>query len=176
MLFIEYFFSTFVTKNIINMLKFGYYIDNVMDRAWFDSSNVIYGECDESNTQYKTVRLVFKNGLRYQYNDVLVADWVSFKNADSQGRVLNKYFKEPGYKYERLDNVDLDKLNEELENKMGYEFVLCFDTDSQVLTLIENKSGVEKYKMACPDSNVALSIKDMLVSIGHTVKYDEQKQ
>lgn len=158
------------------MLKFSYYIDNVMDRAWFDSSNVIYGECDESNTQYKTVRLVFKNGLRYQYNDVLVADWVSFKNADSQGKALNKYFKEPGYKYERLDNVDLDKLNEELENKMGYEFVLDFDTDSQVLTLIENKSGVEKYKMTCPDSNVALSIKDMLVSIGHTVKYNEQKQ
>ena len=158
------------------MLKFGYYIDNVMDRAWFDSSNVIYGECDESDTQYKTVRLVFKNGLRYQYNDVLVADWVSFKNAESQGKALNKYFKEPGYKYERLDNVNLDELNEELENKMTYEFVLEFDTESQSLSLIDNKNNVEKYKMSCPNENVASSIKDMLVTIGHTVKYDIQNQ
>jgi stage III sporulation protein AG len=48
------------------MLRYNQYIDNVKDKAWFDSSNVVYGECDESDTQYKTVRIVFKNGSTYQ--------------------------------------------------------------------------------------------------------------
>ena len=150
------------------MLKFGYYVDNVMDKAWFDSSNVIYGECDESDTQFKTVRLVFKNGLRYQYHDVLVADWVSFKNADSQGKAMNKYFKEPGYKYERLENVDLNELNSELEDKMNFEYVLNFDSEN--LILIDNRNNIEKYKMSCQNDGIALSIKEMLESIGHTVR------
>ena len=29
------------------MLLFSYYIEDKVDKAWFDSSNIYYAECDE---------------------------------------------------------------------------------------------------------------------------------
>ena len=92
------------------MLIFSYYIDNKVDKAWFDSSNVFYAECDESDTELKTVRVTFKNGTVYRYDNVLVYDWTKFKNGESQGKLINEIFKKGGYKYEKIGSVNIDDL------------------------------------------------------------------
>lgn len=145
------------------MLKFSYYIDNVKDKAWFDSSNVVYGECDESDTQYKTVRIVFKNGSTYEYKDVLVADWVSFKNADSQGKALNEYFKKNGYEYKRIDNTDLEVLEKELSLKQEYDIIL--KVDNEKLIVIDNVTDNELYSMEFPGEEITNSIKELLSAL-----------
>lgn len=152
------------------MLKFSYYIDDVKDRAWFESSNVVYGECDESNTQFKTVRIVFKNGSTYQYKDVHVADWVSFKNAESQGKALNEHFKKAGYKYERVEDANLDELEKELESRVSIDYILKVNNDK--MTLIDNKKGVELYTMDYPGEEITTSIKGLLESLNYNIKID----
>jgi len=36
--------------------------ENDLDKCWFESSNVLYSECDDKNNQLKTVRITFKDG------------------------------------------------------------------------------------------------------------------
>lgn len=151
------------------MLKFSYYIDDVMDKAWFESSNIVYGECDESDTQYKTVRIVFKNGSTYQYENVLVADWVSFKNADSQGKALNEHFKKAAYKYSRIEDADLQALEDEYAFRTGNDFILKVDIENNTLSLFDNKD-VEKYSMEYPGEDITNDIKGLLESINYVVK------
>ena len=153
------------------MLKFSYYIDNVKDKAWFESSNIVYGECDESDTQYKTVRITFKNGATYQYEDVLVADWVTFKNAESQGKALNEHFKKAGYKYQRIEDANLELLEEEYATRSGNNFLLRVDKDKNLLTLLDNKDN-EKYSMPFPGNEITQSIKELLESINYVVKVE----
>lgn len=152
------------------MLKFSYYINDVKDRAWFDSSNVVYGECDESDTQFKTVRIVFKNGSTYQYEDVHVADWVSFKNAESQGKALNEHFKKAGYKYERVEDADLNALEDELQSRLCVDYTLHVHDDK--MTLIDNKKDVDLYTMDYPGEEITTSIKGLLESLNYNVKID----
>ena len=147
------------------MLKFSYYIDDVKDRAWFDSSNILYGECYESDTQYKTVRIVFKNGSTYEYSDVLVADWVSFKNADSQGKALNEYFKKNGYEYKRIDDSNIENLEKELSNKQNYNIVLKVNNGR--LFIVDNVKDTELYSMEYPGEQITNSINDLLIILNH---------
>ena len=155
------------------MLKFSYYIDNVIDRAWFDSSNVVYGECYESDTQYKTVKIVFKNGSTYQYHDVLVADWVSFKNAESQGRALNEHFKKNGYIYEKIDDTNLELLEKELSNKLNYDIILRVSGEN--LIIIDNTKDVELYSMKCLEEEITNSICELLNKLNHRTYIDNGK-
>ena len=150
------------------MLKYNQYIDNVIDKAWFESSNIVYGECDESETQYKTVRIVFKNGATYQYENVLVSDWVSFKHAESQGKSLNEHFKKMGYKYTRIEDSNLDEINQELENMSSCDFY--FKKEDEKLKLFDNAIDLEKYSMPYPGDDIVNYIKEMLESLGYKIK------
>lgn len=149
------------------MLLFSYYIDNKVDKAWFDSSNVYYAECDESDTQFKTVRVVFKNGSQYQYENVSVYDWTLFKNSDSQGKKLNELFKKAGYAYSKLDNADLVALEDEYSFRSGNGYTLYINNDT--LTLCDNKDNI-KYSMSLPEENVVKDIKAMLESLGNVIR------
>lgn len=91
-----------------------------LDKAWFDSSNIIYAECIDNTNDLKTVTIVFKNGTQYLYSGVNVNDWLLFREAESQGKSISKYIskknpitKEAIYKYHKLQDADLDKINEE---------------------------------------------------------------
>ena len=44
--------------------------NNDLDKSWFNSSNVVYAECDDKQNELKTVRITFKNGATYEYTDV----------------------------------------------------------------------------------------------------------
>ena len=36
--------------------------ENKLDRTWYQSSNILYSECDDKENELKTLRIVFKNG------------------------------------------------------------------------------------------------------------------
>ena len=88
-----------------------------LDKAWYSSSNIVYSECDDHENDYKTLRVVFKNGSCYEYKKVSVMDYLMFMHGGvdgSNGKALNKFIKENKYEYERLENKDLTLLNEEM--------------------------------------------------------------
>ena len=149
------------------MLLFSYYIEDKMDKAWFDSSNIYYAECDESDTQFKTVRVIFKNGAIYQYEQVKVFDWTMFKNAESQGKKLNELFKKAGYKYEKIGTANIEELQDEYVFRSGKGYTLYINDGK--LTLMDYR-GVIKYTMELPEESVVNDIKSMLESIGNVVR------
>ena len=149
------------------MLLFSYYIEDKMDKAWFDSSNIYYAECDESDTQFKTVRVIFKNGAIYQYEQVKVFDWTMFKNAESQGKKLNELFKKAGYKYEKIGTANIEELQDEYVFRCGKGYTLYINDGK--LTLMDYKDVI-KYTMELPEESVINDIKSMLESIGNVVR------
>ena len=149
------------------MLLFSYYIEDKIDKAWFDSSNIYYAECDESDTQFKTVRVIFKNGAIYQYEQVKVFDWTMFKNAESQGKKLNELFKKAGYKYEKIGTANIEELQDEYVFRSGKGYTLYINDGK--LTLMDYKDVI-KYTMELPEESVINDIKSMLESIGNVVR------
>lgn len=149
------------------MLLFSYYIEDKMDKAWFDSSNIYYAECDESDTQFKTVRVIFKNGAIYQYEQVKVFDWTMFKNAESQGKKLNELFKKSGYKYEKIGTANIEELQDEYVFRSGKGYTLYINDGK--LTLMDYQDVI-KYTMELPEESIVNGIKSMLESIGNVVR------
>ena len=149
------------------MLLFSYYIEDKMDKAWFDSSNIYYAECDESDTQFKTVRVIFKNGAIYQYEQVKVFDWTMFKNAESQGKKLNELFKKAGYKYEKIGTANIEELQDEYVFRSGKGYTLYINDGK--LKLMDYQDVI-KYTMELPEESVVNDIKSMLESIGNVVR------
>ena len=149
------------------MLLFSYYIEDKIDKAWFDSSNIYYAECDESDTQFKTVRVIFKNGAIYQYEQVKVFDWTMFKNAESQGKKLNELFKKAGYKYEKIGTANIEELQDEYVFRSGKGYTLYINDGK--LTLMDYQDVI-KYTMELPEESVINDIKSMLESIGNVVR------
>ena len=44
--------------------------ENKLERAWYDSSNIVYSECDDIENELKVVRITFKDGRTYRYEGV----------------------------------------------------------------------------------------------------------
>lgn len=99
------------------MITFRYYDkDKRLDRAWYDSSNIIYSECDDNENDFKTLRIVFKRGDRYEYSNVDVKDYLMFMTGGtdgSNGKAFHKFIL-PKYEAKKLEPVDLNALNDDL--------------------------------------------------------------
>lgn len=93
---------------------FNFYRNNV-DKTWYNSSNVVYSECLDPEDDFKELKVVFANGNTYKYKDVDVNDYLLFREAESQGKALNKYIKSKGYEYEKMEDSDLAAIQEEYE-------------------------------------------------------------
>lgn len=84
---------------------------NGEDHTWYDSSNVMYSLCYDTPGMVKNVKVTFKQGRTYLYKDVDVNDYLLFKNAESNGKAINKYIVKK-YVPVRLQDVDMGKLDE----------------------------------------------------------------
>ena len=84
---------------------------NDVDRAWYDSSTVVYSECEDKEGELKKVKVVFKNGSTYLYKDVKVNDYLLFRESSSQGKSVHKILKQ--YEVEKIENTNVDLLQEE---------------------------------------------------------------
>lgn len=139
------------------MITYNRYINQV-DHVWYDSTNVIYSKCyDTQPGRTKTLKIVFKGGRTYLYKSVDADDYISFKTANSNGESFNKFIKK--YDSVRIADTDIDKLNEyrqELieddntndEVKVGelvYNIKVCEDTGEFVITMGDRKlfRGIE---------------------------------
>lgn len=91
------------------MLVYNKYI-NSRDYSWYDSSNILFSECIDTQTETKTLKITFKNGRTYLYKDVDVTDYLIFRNAESNGKAFNTNIKK--YDFVRLPDVELEKLDE----------------------------------------------------------------
>ena len=87
------------------------FYENDVDKAWYNSSNVIYSECIDKEGELKVVKVVFKNGGTYQYKNVSVTDYLMFREDASQGKAINKFIKK--YEFEKLENSDLGLIEKE---------------------------------------------------------------
>lgn len=86
--------------------------ENDLDKVWYDSSNILYSECDDKENELKTVRVTFKNGSTYEYYDIKVNDYLLFREDASNGKAFYKYIK--NHEFKKLDNRDVDVLKNEL--------------------------------------------------------------
>ena len=85
------------------------------DFCWFDSSNVLYAECDDKVDSFKDVKVVFVDGRTYLYKKIPVNEYLLFSRGLSQGKDLFKYIAVkdngvPRYKTTKLENTDLKEL------------------------------------------------------------------
>lgn len=92
---------------------------NNIDKVWYESSNVIYSECDDNLNALKTLRIVFKNGTMYEYYNVNVNDYILFKEHQSQGKALNAFIKQ--YQCKKIGEADVNQIKEELNTLMNYQ-------------------------------------------------------
>lgn len=103
--------------------------ENKLERAWYDSSNIVYSECDDIENELKVVRITFKDGRTYRYEGVDVNDYLMFRESLSQGKGFNKYLKK--YDGVKIDSLDVNVLNETLKMLMEEDecktFVEIFD-------------------------------------------------
>lgn len=65
-----------------------------------ESSNLVKTEYD---TESKKLITTFKNGLRYEYEDVPHNIFVQFRLSESQGKFFNSQISRT-FKYKKLDN------------------------------------------------------------------------
>ncbi len=149
--------------------KFNVYCNGV-DKTWYDSSNVIYTECIDNENKPKTLKVVFSNGTQYQYNDVDVRDYVVFKNDSSQGKALNRLIKEKKYEYQKLDNANLEEIEDELFFRSKKGFYLENNTEKDYFE-IKNSSDESVYKLTkALEPGYFEMISDILEAVGLTIK------
>ena len=92
------------------MIIYNRYV-NQEDHVWYDSSNIVYSKCyDTQGSKFKTLKIVFKGGRTYVYKNVDADDYVMFKTAESNGQEFNKRIKK--YDAVRIEDTDMEKLAE----------------------------------------------------------------
>lgn len=118
---------------------FGFYA-NDEDQQWYQSSNVRYSKCFDHDNNLKTLRVVFNNGTQYEYKNVSVQDYLFFRDSTSQGKALNQYIKGKNYEYEKLDNVDMQTLEDELNFRMEGGIFVLYNGDNFIMK--DNKDNI----------------------------------
>ena len=90
---------------------------SLTEKAWFESSNIVYSEYVEKTDRNEgDLYVTFKNGATYKYKNVqLTPDYVMFKHGGldgSHGKALNAHIK-PKYEFEKIENKSIDELERE---------------------------------------------------------------
>ena len=139
-----------------------------VDKCWYDSSNVVYTECLDPDNELKTLRVVFNNGTQYEYKKIDSRDYLLLREDKSQGKALNRLIKEKKYDYEKLENADLEAINEELffRSKNGF-----YVENNDSFFEIRNNKDESVFKLSKPlDREYFELILDILKSVGIAVK------
>lgn len=150
---------------------FNYYVNDV-DYTWYNSSNIKYSECIDKEGELKTLNVVFSNGTQYQYVGLTVQDYLLFRDSDSQGKALNKYIKAKGYEFKKLDDANLDDINNEylFRTSNGIELEHCddaiklYDTNKRLLCELDLSKEV-------PIEDILAQV---LTSVGYKIKQSEK--
>lgn len=139
-----------------------------VDKCWYNSSNIIYTECLDPDNELKTLRVVFSNGTQYEYKKVDSRDYLLLREDQSQGKALNRLIKEKKYEYVKLENADLEAINEELFFRSKNGFYLKNSEDS--FEIINNKDE-SVFKLSKPlEEDYFELVNDILKAVGLETK------
>lgn len=157
------------------------YIDKV-DYTWYDSSNILYSECYDNDNDYKSLKIVFKQGRTYLYENVDVNDYLMFRTSLSQGKSFQQYILKKdssgnqAYKCIRLPDTNIDDLKikmEEMQGKNKQEestaYTLKYDSDNGTTNLY--LSG----KLILSSKENEISIPIILEALGISYKIENAK-
>jgi len=152
--------------------KFSIYIKNEdgknVEKTWYNSSNIPYSECIDEENKLKILKVVFSNGTQYQYNDIPVGDYLLFREDSSQGKALNRLIKEKKYEYKKLENADLEAINEELFFRSENGFYIENNNEFFEIT---NNNGESVFKLSKPlEEGYFEMVKDILKAVGVNIK------
>ena len=111
---------------------FNFYANDI-DKTWYQSSNIKYSECIDHDNDLKTLKVVFNNGTQYKYKKVDVQNYLLFRDASSQGKALNEYIKPKGYEYEKMENADMQSLDDELNFRIEGGIFVTYDGDKFIM-------------------------------------------
>lgn len=150
---------------------FNYYC-NDKDKTWYTSSNIKYSECDDKEGELKVLRVVFNNGAQYEYTGVDVNQYLLFREDSSQGKALNKYIKGNNYEYKKLDNVNVQELDDEVMFRLSNGvFIVKSDNGFK---LLDNKDNVLMERNEKIDDDTLDIIIEIAKSLGRNVKVKEE--
>lgn len=99
-------------------LKYKYYDEeNKKDYCFFESNSPLWGSvCDDNEDDFKTLTVIFRDkdntNRIYRYYNINVNDYILFKNDTSNGKGINKFIINKGYKSEKLTDYDLTDIKE----------------------------------------------------------------
>ena len=158
--------------------KFSYYTKNKdgidTEYCWYDSSNVVYTECLDPDNDFKTLKVVFSNGTQYEYKKVNSMDYLLLREDVSQGKALNRIIKGKKYEYEKLENADLDAINDELFFRSNDGIYI--ENGSEFFEIRNNKDE-SLFKLSKPlDKDYFDLVVDILKAVGKNVKEIEHDQ
>lgn len=125
------------------MIIYNKYTNNE-DYTWYDSSNVVFSKCYDNNQDFKTLKVVFKNGRTYLYKDVNAGDYVCFRNSQSNGKAINDFIIKK-YKGIRIADTDINKLNELKERFINDEIEIKQQPFSNLVYHIESNSETGEF-------------------------------
>lgn len=138
-----------------------------VDKTWYDSSNIKYSECLDPDDELKTLRVVFSNGTQYEYKGVETQQYLLFREDASQGKALNRLIKAGKYEYTKLDNVNLDDINNELTFRSGKGFTISNNSKFE----IKNNVNDTVYQLDKElDKDTFDMLKDILTSLSINIK------
>jgi hypothetical protein len=136
--------------------------------CWYNSSNIIYSECIDHDNKPKTLKVVFSNGTQYEYKNVDVRDYLLLRESDSQGKALNRLIKEKNYEYEKLENANIDEINDELFFRSNNGFYV---ENNENHFEIKNNKDESVFKLSKPlEEGYFELVLDILKSVGITTK------
>ena len=155
-----------MSRNINKKMSkiFNYYSDKI-DRTWYNSSNIVYSECIDHDDALKTLKVVFANGTQYAYYDVDVNQYLLFREDESQGKALNRIIKGGNYKYEKLENANLEAINEEYMLRSGGGFLISNNDDGFTIRTTKDEV-VYKEENKKYDETMLKTVTDILTSVG----------
>lgn len=139
-----------------------------VDRTWYQSSNVKYSECLDYDNKLKTLRIVFNNGTQYEYKDVNSTQYLLFREDPSQGKALNKFIKGNKYEFEKLENADIQEINDELNYRFGGGNFL--ELTANGFNILDNKDNILYSSDITIGEDLSNAIVDIVKLFGHKIK------
>ena len=141
---------------------------NDSEKVWYNPSNVIFSECIDHDNDLKSLKVIFSNGGTYQYEKVPVDQYLLFREGLSQGHELNRLIKKGNYPYTKLDNSNLEEINDELFFRSGKGYYLINNNES---FKILNNIDEEVFSLDKPlDETTFKLIEDVLKAVNISTK------
>jgi hypothetical protein len=138
--------------------------DTKTEKAWYQSSNVLYSEFVENDTDNcGNLFVTFKNGATYKYKQVqLTPDYLMFKHGGldgSHGKALNTHIK-PKYEFERVEDRDVstimtdreETISQLKEEQLNKTYFISGHRDITEEELMLYKSYINKVLSQTPDA------------------------